>query len=273
MSDVKIALQLYTVRDHMEKDVAGTLKKVKEIGFDYVEPAGYFNKTAEEFKALLDEADLVAISTHYGIENLEKDLEGSIAYHKTIGTKYIAIPWMDRARAPGGEKWEDTRPKLEKFAAALQEQGLQLLYHNHDFEYELVDGKPALDLMYQALPNMWPEFDTCWVKYAGFDPVSYINAYKGKVPIVHLKDFVGHKSGGPAYALIDKDGKAVGGDQSESKAFAFRPLGQGIQNIPAIVRAGLAAGTEVFVVEQDDCYGDSLGASAESRAYLRSMGY
>ncbi len=273
MPDVKIALQLYTVRDQMEKDLAGTLKKVKEIGYDYVEPAGYYGKTAEEFKALLEEAGLTAVSTHFGIENLENDLEGSIAFHKTVGITYIAIPWMDRAKAPGGDKWEETRPKIEKFAKALKEQGMQLLYHNHDFEYELVDGRPALDLLFEAIPDLWPEFDTCWVKYAGFDPVAYVSEYKGKVPVVHLKDFVGHKSNSPAYALIDKDGKAVGGDSGEPKAFAFRPLGQGVQNIPAIIRAGIASGTEYFVVEQDDSYGDSIAAAKASREYLKSIGY
>ena len=271
--NIKVGLQLYTLRDFAEKDFAGMLDGVKRLGYDAVEFAGYGGLTAEELKRICDELGLEMVSTHYSLDNFENSIEDSVAFHKALGLPYVAIPWMAADRGPGGEKYGETKKLIQAAAAALQENGMQLLYHNHDFEFvALEDGTLAIDRLYQDIPGLMPEFDTCWVKYAGYDPVKYINAYKGRTPVIHLKDFVGRKNDKPAYALIDKDGNAVGENESENKTFAFRPVGQGIQDIPAIVRAGIQSGCGVFVVEQDECYGDAWGAAEQSLAYLRNIG-
>ena len=271
--NVKIGIQMYTLREFGDKDLPGTLEGVKRLGYDAVEFAGYNGLAADELKRLCNELGLAIISTHYSLDNFENSIEDAVAYHKALGLPFLAIPWMAADRGPGGEKYEETKALIEASAAALKEAGIQMLYHNHDFEFTaLEDGTLAIDRLYQDIPDLLPEFDTCWVKYAGYDPVKYINAYKGRTPVIHLKDYVGHKDTKPAYALIDKDGKAVGGDEAETKTFAFRPVGQGIQDIPAIVRAGIASGCGAFIVEQDDCYGDAWGAAEQSLQYLRSIG-
>ncbi len=271
---VPVGLQLYTVRDVVGNDLAGTLEKVKKLGYDGVEFAGYYGYSAAEIKKMCAESGLETLSTHYGLENFENDLEGAVKYHVELGVKYLAIPWMPVERCPGGEKFEETKKLFTAAQKALSEKDITMLYHNHDFEfYKLPDGTLAYDRLFEEIPGLCPEFDVCWVKYAEYDPVKYIEKYRGRTPVIHLKDFVGKKSEEPAYALIDKDGKAVGEKKAEEvKTFAFRPVGSGVQDIPAIIRAGIASGTKAFIVEQDDCNGDPWGAAEKSIKYLRSIG-
>ncbi len=270
---VKVGIQLYTLREAAEKDFVGTLDGVKRLGYDAVEFAGYGGMAAEELRRICGELGLEMVSTHYSLDNFEQSIEDSVAYHKALGVSFVAIPWMAAERGPGGEKYEETKQLIQAATEALKESGMQLLYHNHDFEFAaLADGTLAIDRLYQDIPGLLPEFDTCWVKYAGYDPVKYINAYKGRTPVIHLKDFVGRKNDKPVYALMNKEGKAVGGNDAETGTFAFRPVGQGIQDIPAIVRAGIQSGCGAFIVEQDDCYGDAWGAAEQSLAYLRNIG-
>ncbi len=271
--NVKVGIQLYTLREYAEKDYVGMLEGVKRLGYDAVEFAGYGGLAAGELKRICAELGLDPVSTHFGLENFDNSIEDSVNYHKELGVKYVGIPWMAADRGPGGENYATTKPLIEKAAAALKEAGIQMLYHNHDFEFTaLEDGTLAIDRLYADIPALLPEFDTCWVKYAGYDPIKYINDYAGKTPVIHLKDFVGKKTDKPDYALIDKDGKASQVEEKEVKTFAFRPVGQGIQDIPGIVRAGIASGCGIFIVEQDDCYGDAWGAAEQSLKYLRSIG-
>ena len=277
MEKLKVGIQLYTLRDQTEKDLVGTLQTVKKIGYDYVEYAGYFGYSAADLKKLTEDCGLIGISTHYGLDNFKNPdtFDANVAYQKELGVKYVAIPWMDKMEglAGGEEALAKTAELMTKTAIALKKNGMQLLYHNHDFEFEPVGDKLPIDALYEAVPELMPEFDTCWVKYAGYDPVEYINKYSGRTPVIHLKDFVGKKGSTQVYALVDKDGNPVGGDNSDVSAFAFRSVGSGIQNFPAIIRAGIASGAEAIIVEQDDCYGDSFGAAEASRAYLKSIGF
>jgi sugar phosphate isomerase/epimerase len=126
--------------------------------------------------------------------------------------------------------------------------GMQLLYHNHDFEFLKIDGKYALDILYDTVPAdlLQTELDTCWVNVGGEEPASYITKYTGRAPVVHLKDFTGEKSG-DMYELIGIEKKAP----TRPSGFEFRPVGSGLQNFPAILASAQAAGAEWVVVEQD----------------------
>lgn len=275
MKNFKVGLQLYSVRDAMAQDFEGTLQKVKDMGYDYVEFAGFFEKSADEVKAILDKIGLTAISVHQGNQlYLEKGKE-AIDYLAKIGVKYCAIPWY------GLDKWQDdfdgTIKAFTEFSAALKEAGIQLCYHNHDFELiNDIDGIHLLDKLYDTLPTdiIDPEFDTCWVHYAGENPVEYIEKYAGRVEIVHLKDFVCTKlADGPVYHLIDKNGKADKGASKEETGFKFVPVGTGRQDFPAILAACEKAGTEYVIVEQDQSPDrDPLDAVKMSREYLKSLG-
>ena len=165
---------------------------------------------------------------------------------------------------------------IYKFGALCRAEGIQLLYHNHDFEFVKLSGQYGLDFLYDAVPAdlLATELDTCWVNVAGEDPCAYIRKYAGRCPVVHLKDFVGSKKEGEVlYALIQADGSDdVKVETEKEPAFDFRPVGYGKQNIPAIIAAGLESGASWFIVEQDrSSERPALDAAKMSCDYVRSL--
>jgi len=273
MKKFKIGLQLYSVRGDMEKDFYGTLKAVKEAGYDYVEFAGYFGKSAQEVKAILDELGLVCCSVHQGPDLFLEKGQEAVDYLKVIGAKYCAIPWYGVENYLDGN-FDATIEKFRKVGELLAANGIQLTYHNHDFEFRYLDGEFILDRIYAALPGLIQgEVDTCWVRYAGVDPVAFLDKYSGQMKTLHLKDFVCNKlAAGPVYALIDDSGKAGEGSKADN-GFDFRPLGMGMQDFPAILEAADRGDIEYVIVEQDESRDmPALEAARKSREYLRSLG-
>ncbi len=276
MKNYKIGLQLYSVRDEMEKDVKATLQKVKDMGYDYVEFAGYFGYSAEDLRAMLDEIGLTAISVHQKVDlYLEKGQEAA-DYMKTLGVKYSAVPWYDKSKLAGTDGWDNTVKEFATVAKLLSDNGIQMCYHNHEFEFDTFEGKYLLDILYEVFGKgeIDPELDLCWVHYAGLNPAEYLVKYADRMGIIHFKDFVcKNLGGGPVYALVDNDGKPQGGKSREETGFEFRPLGEGLQNFPAILEALEKTNVEYIIVEQDQSYDTpSLEAAAKSRAYLKTLG-
>lgn len=277
MKEFKVGLQLYSVRDKMEKDFEGTLKAVKDMGYDFVEFAGFFGKKAEDVKEILDKYGLTAISVHQSNNLYEEQGEELIDYFKTLGIKYCAIPWYNPEIAVTDKFIENIKEPFSRFSEALKRAGIKLLYHNHDFEFVKLGEKCQLDRMFEELTMdvLNPEFDACWIRYAGEDPCEYLKTYKGYTEILHLKDFVCDKlNAGAVYDLIgddkDTDSRIV---ERENNHFKFVPLGSGRQDFPAILAAAEFAGTEYVIVEQDDWYeNDSLELARQSREYLKTLG-
>jgi len=267
MKKFKIGIQLYSIREEMEKDMDAALKKVKESGYDYVEFAGFFGKSAKEVKSILDKYELEAVSVHQGPELYFEEGQKLIDYLKEIGIKYCAIPWYTVDEY--FNNWDSTMEKFNKFGEALKADGIQMLYHNHDFEFKTIDGKTILEKIYSEIPGdiLQPEFDTCWVHYANNDPAAYIKKFNGKTDVIHLKDFVCEKlGGGPVYGLIGCDNI----DKREETGFRFKPLGEGIQNWESILNACDEKGAEYLIVEQDEWYDeDPFECAKRSRTYLK----
>lgn len=275
MKQFKIGLQLYTVATEMEKDMPGTLRKVKEMGYDYVEFAGYFGHTAEEVRALCDEIGLTIVSVHQKHDVFMTEPEDAVAYLKTLGVKYCAVPWV--SRTAWAENYAGLIAELSKTSDILKEAGISLLYHNHEFELlDKIDGEFILDKMCKALgrDKIVPELDVCWVHYAGQRPEEYIKKY-AYMKVLHLKDFVCDNLGaGPVYELIDENGNTPKNRDRKTDGFHFRTVGAGRQDIPAIMKAAEETDIEYVIVEQDkDFEGGCLAAAAQSRAYLKSIGY
>ncbi len=274
MKKFKVGLQLYSIREDMEKDMDAALKAVKEMGYDYVEFAGYFGKTAEEVKMLLDKYGLEAVSVHQAIDIFEDDAQAAVDYLKTLGVKYCAIPWCDISGYM--DNWDGTIAKFTKVGELLKTNGIKLAYHNHDFEFQKIDGEYVMDKLYSTMPAdlLQPEFDTCWVHYAGVNPAEYIKKYAGRLEILHLKDFVCEKlGGGPVYGLIDTSGNEMKSKSKEDNGFRYMPVGSGIQDWDAILTAAEEAGVEYVIVEQDQSPERPAMESAKmSRDYLKSIG-
>ena len=274
MSNVKIGVQLYSVRDKMAESVEDTLRAVKEMGYEFVEFAGYFDHTAEELADLLKKYDLGCVSVHQVLDLYrDKGAEGA-EFVKKIGVDFSVIPWYSKDNYTE-EKMADTVAYFRDMIAIVNKAGMEMLYHNHDFELARFGDTTILDYLFANVEGLNPEFDTCWIKYAGYEPCDYLKKYAGRYKVVHLKDFTCRELGaGPAYALIDKDGKEIKTKSREENEFRFRPVGSGMQDIPAIIDAAIAGGAEYFIVEQDQTYEqDSLDAIRQSREYLRSLGY
>ena len=268
MINFPIALQLYSVRDDMAADFEGTLKKVKELGYDGVEFAGLYGKSAAEVKALCTQIGLTPISAHVPFIDMMNDPD-LIKVYKEIGCDYVVIPYLTEEYRPGQPKFQEVIDGAKMLAEKAKENGMKLCYHNHDFEFVKVDGEYAIDILYAEVPELMPQFDTCWVNVGGENPAEYVRKYKGREEILHLKDFVGSKSEN-MYALI-------GIDENEEKdtagKFELRPVGKGVQNFPEILKAAEEVGIKWVVVEQDN---PSMGltpmeCAKTSMEYLKSL--
>lgn len=245
-----IAIQLYSVRDDMEKDFEGTVKKIKELGYEGVEFAGLFGKTGVEVKELCDDLGLVPVSAHVPYYDMLENPAEVLKDYKDLGCKYVVVPYLTEECRPGTDGWDDTVKGIRKIGEAAKEMGIQLLYHNHDFEFLKIDGKYALDILYDTVPAdlLQTEIDTCWVNVGGEEPAAYVEKYTGRAPIVHLKDFSGSKGNGPLYKLIGIEEEA----QETTSTFEFRPVGSGVQDWKKIIASAEKAGAEWVIVEQDD---------------------
>lgn len=277
MKKFPVALQLYSVRDAMAEDFEGTLQKVAAMGYQGVEFAGLFGRSAEEVRDVCARYDLNPISAHVSYAEMMEDIEKAMTTYAAIGCQYIVIPhynWNFGQESYQGESYEDFIAHVKELGAAAKEHGMVLLYHNHDFEFEKMEnGEYRLVNLYNDVPAdlLQTQLDTCWVNVGGEDPARFIRRYDGRTPVVHLKDFAGQRSD-KMYALIGVDD---GDQKTETQtAFELRPVGYGLQSFPEILEASTASGVQWVVVEQDS---PSMGktpleCAALSREYLKGLG-
>ena len=275
-----VGMQLYTVRTDLEKDFYGTLKKVRDLGYAGVEFYGeYYGHTPVEVKRMCTELGLIPFSNHVPFQQMMDDLDKVIEENTVLGVQYIAFPYMDESSRPGvdPEKFKATVAKIGEIGAKVKEAGIQLLYHNHDFEFvALPDGTIGHDYIFSSNDpsNLQVELDVCWADYSGFKPAEVIAKYPGRIPIIHVKDYYleGKLTQAP-YALIglstDNSMKEEGG------WFEYRPLGEGQVDVPGLIKAAIASGSQWLCVEQDEPVkgaADRFEGLAHSAGYLRSLG-
>ncbi len=275
MKDIKVGIQLYSLRAELERDMENTLKRVSEMGYECVEFAGFCGKSADEIKALLDKYGLKAVSIHQSLDPyLSENAEEFIEFIKKLGVKYSAVPWMDKNVFHDKERYPEFVENMKKVGKLLSENGIDLYYHNHDFEFEKEDGEYVLDRLYNDVPAdlLKVELDLCWVKYGGEDPVKYVNKYGKRSKIVHFKDFYAKRMGGaPVYALIDENGNAIESNSREDNGFKYMPLGKGLQDFAPIFEAVKDSDIEYVIYEKDDWYdADPFEEARISREYLKN---
>ena len=247
----KMALQLYTLRDPAKQDLAGTLKKVREMGWEWVQWSGMPNLSGEKIREALDTAGLRAMSAHVGIEPFEKDFDANLRTWKTVGVTHIGPGGMMNDCKATLKDWLNGARRLDALGAKLRAAGIRLSYHNHAWEFEKFPGddRPKWNILLEATKpeNLTAEIDLAWAYVAGADPANCIRTCKGRVPVVHAKDVV----------------KAKG-----SQKQAFKPLGQGELSWPEIFSAGAASGVEWYVYEQDSGEGSPFDYTHASYEFL-----
>jgi len=252
MAGTVLGAQLYTVRDFTQTpaDIARTLRKVREIGYEAVQVSAFGPIDPKELRKMLDGEGLTCASTHIGFEAVRDETERIVAEHKVLGCEYPAIGGL-----PGEYRNAEGYPRFAKdmseVAAKLAEHGLTFGYHNHSFEFEKFGGRTGLQiLMEESDPKTVTfEIDTFWIQHGGGSPAAWIRKASGRIPLLHLKDM-----------------GVVGGEA------VMTEVGEGNLDWPAILDEGKKAGVVWYLVEQDVCPRDPFESLAISFRNLRALG-
>ena len=200
-------LQLFSVRDITGNDLEGALKAVAEMGYKYVEYAGFFGHSAEQVKEWQDKYGLKCSGTHSGWEDLRPEkIEETIAYHKIIGNPNYIIPGADLNTL---DKIIDFCAVMNKAQIRLAAEGINLAYHNHSHEFEVMPWGSTIHSELEKRGTFNFEIDTFWAFNAGIDPIATLQRLAGRINVIHLKD--GFKGG---------QGKSLG--QGEAPVLAVR---------------------------------------------------
>jgi sugar phosphate isomerase/epimerase len=266
-----LGVALYTVRDQMQADAAGTLKAIADLGYRYVE-TGLLPKLGPALVAAgLKQAS--AYAPTYLITGNRKAWAGAgdllpesytwnqaIDEAKAQGLEYLVIVYLMPAERGGGlDFYRSLAAKLAKAGEACGKAGLGLAYHPHAFEYEAIDGVRPIELLLKETPKeaLGLELDTFWSSIAGVDPVKMVQTYAGRVPLVHLKD--------------KAKGTPVQYDEGKVPHEAFKETGSGEVNFAAFLPAAARAGVKYYYVEQDYSAGSPLASLRTSRQALAAL--
>ncbi|HFI0678717.1 TPA: sugar phosphate isomerase/epimerase family protein [Streptococcus suis] len=242
---IPVAIQLFTLCEACQQDMKQTLERVKAIGFQGVELAGYGNLTVEEVRAILDALDLTVAGSHVPLTDLINRLDEVINEQKLLGNTRVVCPFIlpeDRTH----EFYQDLSSVLQSIQLELQSHGMDLLYHHHDFELEpYSDDENVLEYLLRTVDGLKLELDVYWIQKAGEDPITWINKYKDQLALVHLKD-------------MTKDERAT-----------FAPLGTGRTDLSTILNTATPA---YWIVEQDQTDGDPFDSIQTSMTFLKNEG-
>jgi sugar phosphate isomerase/epimerase len=258
-----IGLQLYTVRDAMAKDPKAALAKVAGIGYNSVEGATYtgdekfYGMSPVEFKQVLKDNGLVMYSSHYrlGEDKMNgKDMQGTMLHDwdkavedaAKVGLKYMVCAWLSPEERGTLDHYKKVADDLNVAGEKCKKAGIQLCYHNHNFEFEQQDGKYPYDILMGTDPNLVKmEMDIYWIKKAGQDPIALFKKHPGRFPLWHVKD-------------MDKTPQQN-----------FTEVGNGVIDFKEIFKYKKLAGMKYFYVEQDQTPGDPFVSIKQSIDYIK----
>lgn len=258
-----IGLQLYTLRNEIKADTAGTIKAVAAAGYKQGEMYGFPN--CGPMIAAAKDNGLELHSSHFewdSVVNPKDDAQSDflkiLDKAREAGLKHLVIPYLAEGNRRTLDDWKKTAANMNKAAAKAKEAGIQLAYHNHNFEFEPKEGgKSGYDILAAEFsPDMKFEVDVFWVKTAGVDPVELLKKLKGRVSQVHLKDL--------------KAGTTIPTYSTGVPADAFKELGNGIIPLEPILAAAREVGVEHCHVEQDQSPAP-LKSIQQSIDYLRKL--
>jgi sugar phosphate isomerase/epimerase len=241
-----IGLQLYTIRDAMAIDVPGSLKKVSDIGYKYLELAGYadgkfYEYEPAEFKKIVNDLGMEIISSHTQVEAEGITLENATKMaedHARLGVRYCVQPWVVEEARTTIASYQKMVADWNKVGQIMKENGIQFGYHNHNFEFANVEGKiPFFDVFMVELDKdlVTMELDMFWTTKAGYNPVDIIKRYPGRFQLYHMKDMFTHEE-----PFFTTDGVTD-----------FAPVGAGVIDFKEILAVKDIAGMKYMIVEQD----------------------
>ncbi len=223
-----IALQLYSLREAASQDLLGVLKTVADLGYQGVEFAGYQGVSTNAIKDALAANNLTPVSAHVGYKLLKESLDDVIADAKVLGLPYVVCPAAPRDQVTDAAAWKAFAKELTTIGQNLKAAGIAFGYHNHSFEFQKENGEYFLDTFFQeADPNaVFAQLDLGWVMHGGEDPVEYMQKFKGRCPLVHVKDF-------------DSDNKQT-------------DVGEGNLDLDGVVKALDPVGVQWMIIETEE---------------------
>jgi sugar phosphate isomerase/epimerase len=253
-----VGLQLYTLRDELQKDVPGTIAKVAAIGFKEVETYALYGMAPSEFSKLLKDHGLSAPSGHYMLKDIRERWEQAIAEAKGLGLHYMVNAILEPQDRKSFDDYKRLVDVFNKAAERTHKAGIQFCYHNHDFEFREYDGITAYDYLLKNLdPHLVQfEMDCFWVTHAGQDPVALFKKHPGRFPLLHIKDL---KAGNPTSTEFD------------ARMGLFTEVGKGTINWKRIFAAAPTGGMKHYFVEQDYCEIPPLESVKISYEYLHHL--
>lgn len=247
----QVAVQLYTLRDtcQTESDLASTITRVKQTGYQAVQLSGIGKDISPEMAAkICTENGVTVCATHEDGNLIRTNPREALDRVLAAGCKITAYPF------PAGVDFSDSASvkalvsDLEEAGSLFAKNDCQLLYHNHAYEFIRLGDETVMDYIFRCVDPKYLgfELDTYWVQNGGCDPVKWCKKAKNRLPVIHLKDYAVYPDSGPSFAEI----------------------GYGNLDFPAIIAAAEASGCQWFVVEQDTCPGDPFDSIKKSFDYI-----
>jgi sugar phosphate isomerase/epimerase len=243
---IPIALQFYSLRGIAGKDVGGTLDAVGKIGYQGVEFAGYYGKTAKELRKMLDHAGLKCCGTHIGLNTLTGDaLKKTVEYNKVLGNKYLIVASMSVPTTKAGAI--DLAKQFTEIGEKVKPEGMVVGYHAHGGDFKKIEGETFWDIFFSnAGPQVSMQLDLGNCIGGGGDPYAILKKFPGRSKTIHLKEH--------------------GGKQGA-------PVGEGTVKWKEVFElCETIGGTQWYIVEQEAYAGDPLESVKQCFDNLKKMG-
>ena len=188
---IPVGLQLWTVRTECAKDFPGTIAAVAEMGYDGVEFAGYYERSAQDVRKMLDDNGIKCCGTHTHLDTLTGDnLPKTIEFNKVIGNKYLIVPWLDPKTHTTKESWLEVAKVFNDLAEKVKPEGMVVGYHAHAGDFKPIDGEKPWDILFDNTSNdVVMQIDTANSMMGGADPVAYLKKYPGRSLTIHIKEY------------------------------------------------------------------------------------
>ena len=269
-----LGFQLYTLREILATRAGEAFGALAKAGYKKVE---VLREGLEQLAPMMKAAGLTPVSGHFDsflvTGNWEAwtrdpgytappkgyDWAAAIAQATNLGLKYMVLPYLTPRERGGLDSYRRLADRMNKAGEESNKSGIRFCYHHHSFEFAPVEGRRPFDILVERCDKRFVSFevDVFWVSVAGHDPVEILQVLSGRVPLLHVKD------------------KAKGTAQSFSEEAvppgAFKEVGSGVLDVPAILRAAASAGVQEYFVEQDQCPGDPVDSLTQSYRYLRQL--
>ncbi len=256
---MEVGLNLFSIKNLLstEKDYFETLKKLKEMGYSFVQFSGA-PLNPEMIKKGIEESGLPVVLTHVPLDRILNDTDKLIEEHFSFGCKNIGLGAINEEFVKEDSTWRKTVDKLNSTAEKIKNAGGKFFYHHHHYEFHKLDnGQTVFDYMVENAPNINFTVDTYWLQFAGQNPITFVDKINGRMECVHLKDY-----------RIDRKQH----DFCEFKP-GYAPVGTGSLDFKGIIENYKKLGTKYFLVEQDDAstYDNPLEQVKISIDYLKNI--